>query len=130
VPKAEGLVTITGPGTKFFVRNGQIELNAPYESNRRSNFYVNTYGLGFAKRADRIETYVRYPNGRFDKTRNYGLFRVYPIVRRGATIQTVLKEPKEKREKSAPKALDWNQVVASLTSAAMGFGTVYTLLTR
>ena len=91
---------------------------------------MNTFGLGFAKRADRIETYVRYPNGRFDKTRNYGLFRVYPIVLRGATIQTVLKEPKEKREKSAPKALDWNQVVASLTSGAMGFGTVYTLLTR
>ena len=130
VPKAEGLVTITGPGTKFFVRNGQIELNAPYESNRRSNFYVNTYGLGFAKRANRVETYVRYPNGQFDKTRNYGLFRLYPIVRRGAIIHTVLKEPKEKREKAAPKSLDWNQVVASLTSAAMGFGTVYTLLTR
>jgi polysaccharide export outer membrane protein len=130
VPRAEGLVTITGPGTKFFVRNGQIELNAPYESHRRSNYYVNTYGLGFSKRAARAETYVRYPNGQFDKTQNYGLFRVYPIVRRGAIIHTVLKEPKEKREKAAPKALDWNQVVATLTSAAMGFGTVYTLLIR
>jgi hypothetical protein len=58
------------------------------------------------------------------------LIRVYPIIRRGAVIHTVLKEPKEKREKAAPKSLDWNQVVATLTSAAMGFGTVYTLLTR
>ena len=130
IPKVEGLVTIEGPGTKFFVRNGQNELNAPFELARRANFYINNFGLGYAKRAARSETYVEYPNGKFDKTRNYGLIRVYPIIRRGAVIHTVLKEPKEKREKAAPKSLDWNQVVATLTSAAMGFGTVYTLLTR
>jgi len=130
VPKVEGLVTIVGPGTNFFVRNAQNELSAPFELGRRTTYYVNKFGLGFAKRAARAETYVQYPNGKFDKTRNYGIFRVHPIVRRGATIHTVLKEPKEKREKAAPKSLDWNQVVATLTSAAMGFGTVYTLLTR
>jgi polysaccharide export outer membrane protein len=130
VPQVEGLVRIIGPGTMYFVRNGQDEFSVPFEVGRRTTYYVNNFGLGFAKRANRAKTYVQYPNGKFDKTRNYGLFRVHPIVRQGATIHTVLKEPRGKREKVAPKALDWNQVVASLTSAAMGFGTVYTLLTR
>ena len=130
VPSVEGLVKIVGPGTMYFVRNGQNEFSVPFEVGRRTTYYVNNFGLGFAKRANRAKTYVQYPNGKFDKTRNYGLFRVHPIVRQGATIHTVLKESRGKREKAAPKALDWNQVVASLTSAAMGFGTVYTLLTR
>jgi len=130
VPKMEDLVAVTGPGTKYFVRYGQNEINAPFEVGRRTTYYINTFGLGFAKRAERAETYVQYPNGKFDKTRNYFLFRVHPIVRRGAIIHTVLKEPKAKRERMTPKALDWNQVVATLTSAAMGFGTVFTLLTR
>lgn len=130
VPEWENLITLDGPGTMFFVRNGQSELNAPFEANRRTKYYIKQFGLGFAQEADIKETYVSYPNGQFSKVRNFGLFRIHPIVRPGATIHTVLKVPKPERRKAEPVALDWNQVVASLTSAAMGFGTVYTLLTR
>ncbi|MDA8787695.1 SLBB domain-containing protein [Schleiferiaceae bacterium] len=130
VPEKESLIAIEGPGTKFFVRNGQSSLHAPFEANRRATYYVKQFGLGFAKKADIKETYVSYPNGQFSKVRNFGLFRIHPIVRQGATIHTVIKDPKPEKRKAEPKALDWNQVVASLTSAAMGFGTVYTLLTR
>jgi hypothetical protein len=52
------------------------------------------------------------------------------LVQRGATIHTVLKEPKEAKEKREVKPMDWNQLVATLTSAIMGFSTVYVLLTR
>lgn len=130
VPEKENLIAIEGPGTKFFVRNGQSMLHAPFEANRRTTYYVKQFGLGFAKKADIQETYVSYPNGQFSKVLNFGLFRIHPIVRPGATIHTVLKDPKPEKRKAEPKALDWNQVVATLTSAAMGFGTVYTLLTR
>ena len=130
VPEQETLITITGPGTMYYVRNGESSLNAPFEPNHRSSYYINQFALGFAKKASKMETYVGYPNGQFSKVRNFGLIRIQPIVRPGATIYTVLKDPKPEKRKAEPKALDWNQVVATLSSAAIGFGTVYTLLTR
>ncbi len=49
----------------------------------------------------------------------------------GATIHTVLEEPKANKEKAEVKALDWNQVVATLTSAGQwALEPVYALLTR
>jgi len=130
VPEKENLVAIEGPGTKFFVRNGQSMLHAPFEANRRTTYYVKQFGLGFANKADIKETYISYPNGQFSRVRNFGLFRIHPIVRPGATIHTVLAEPKANKEKKEVKPLDWNQAVATLTSAVMGFSTIYVLLTR
>jgi polysaccharide export outer membrane protein len=130
IPRTESLIAITGPAIKYYERNGQMEVNAPYLPGRRAHYYVKQYGLGYAKKAKRADTYITYENGQFKKSLNFGLFRLHPIVRRGATIHTVLKEPKPERQKAESKPLDWNQVVATLTSGAMGFATVYTLLTR
>jgi len=107
-----------------------MEVNAPYVPGRRAHYYVKQFGLGYAKKADRADTYITYENGQFKKSLNFGLFRIHPIVRRGATIHTVLAEPKAKKEKKETKPLDWNQAVATITSALMGFSTVYVLLTR
>lgn len=130
VPRMESLITISGPGTKYFVRNGAYELNAPFTPGRRAGYYVKNYGLGYAKKASRVNTYVTYENGQFKKSQNYGLFHVQPLVREGATIHTVLVEPKPKKDKTERKSFDWNQAVATVTSAVMGFSTVYVLLTR
>jgi polysaccharide export outer membrane protein len=130
IPRTESLIAITGPATKYYVRNGQTELNAPYVPGRRAHFYVKQFGLGYAKKADRADTYLTYENGQFKKSLNFGLFRIHPIVRRGATIHTVLAEPKANKVKKEVKPLDWNQAIATVTSAVMGFSTVYVLLTR
>jgi len=130
IPRMESLITITGPGTKYFVRNGEIELNAPFSPGRRAGYYVKNFGLGFSKKANRTDTYVSYDNGQFKKSLNFGLFYISPLVREGGTIHTVLRDPKPKKEKMERKPFDWNQAVATLTSAVMGFSTVYVLLTR
>ena len=92
---------------------------------------MKTFGLGYLKKANRADTYVTYENGQSKKAVNlFGVFHIHPVVQRGATIHTVLKEPKEEKEKREVKPMDWNQVVATLTSAIMGFSTVYILLTR
>ena len=130
IPRTESLIAITGPATKYYVRNGQMEVNAPYVPGRRAHYYVKQFGLGYAKKADRADTYLTYENGQFKKSLNFGLFRIHPIVRRGATIHTVLAEPKANKEKKETKPLDWNQAVATVTSAVMGFSTLYVLLTR
>ena len=130
IPRVESLVTISGTATKYYQRNGEATLNAPYVPGKRAHFYVKSFGLGYVKKANRADTYITYENGQFKKALNFGVFRIHPVVQQGATIHTVLKEPKEEKEKREVKPMDWNQVVATLTSAIMGFSTVYVLLTR
>ena len=130
IPRTESLISITGPGTKYFVRNGEQTVNAPFIPGRRAHYYVKQFGLGYAKKADKSDTYLTYENGQFRKSLDFGVFRIHPVVRRGATIHTVLAEPKANKEKKEVKPLDWNQAIATVTSAIMGFSTVYVLLTR
>ena len=130
IPRTESLISITGPGTKYFVRNGEQTVNAPFVPGRRANYYVKQFGLGYAKKADKSDTYLTYENGQFRKSLDFGVFRIQPVVRRGATIHTVLAEPKANKEKKEVKPLDWNQAIATVTSAILGFSTVYVLLTR
>ena len=42
----------------------------------------------------------------------------------------VNKKPKKTKNIRDRRPLDWNQAIATLTSAAMGFGTVYALINR
>jgi len=112
------------------MRNGEAILHAPYVPGKRAHYYVNTFGLGYVKKANRADTYLTYDNGQAKKSLDFGVFRIHPVVQRGATIHTVLKEPKEAKEKREVKPMDWNQVVSTFTTAIMGFSTVYVLLTR
>jgi hypothetical protein len=50
-------------------------------------------------------------------------------VSQGAVIH-VNKKPVKTKVIRERRPLDWNQVVGTLTSAAMGFGTVYALINR
>lgn len=128
VPEVNNLVMIYGTGHQSFSITGTDTLNAPYVGRLRADRYIKDFALGFAKRADRSTVYVKYPNGKFSRTKTYPFMRVYPVVRQGATISVVNKPIKEKRKTQIN--LDLNQVIATMVSAATGFATVYVLLTR
>ena len=128
VPEVNNLVLIYGTGHQSFSITGTDTLNAPFVGRLRADRYIKDFALGFAKRADRTTLYVKYPNGKFSRTRTYPFFRVYPVVKQGATISVVNKPVKEKRKTQIN--LDLNQVIATMVSAATGFATVYVLLTR
>jgi protein involved in polysaccharide export with SLBB domain len=132
IPREENLITVTGAGHKYFENTYESVVNTPYVPGKRARYYVKEFALGFNGDAARKDTYVKYPNGKVDRTYNFGLFKVYPKIHKGATIYTAVTQPKEreKREKREVKPLDWNQAVATVTSAVMGFSTVYVLLTR
>jgi hypothetical protein len=132
IPREENLITVTGAGHKYFENTYESVVNTPYVPGKRARYYVKEYALGFNRDAARKDTYVKYPNGKVDRTYNLGLFKVYPKIQKGATIYTAVVQEKqrEKREKREVKPLDWNQAVATVTSAIMGFSTVYVLLTR
>ena len=128
VPEVNNLVMIYGAGHQSFSITGTDTLNAPYVGRLRADRYIKDFALGFAKRADRSTVYVKYPNGKFSRTKTYPFMRVYPVVKQGATISVVNKPLKEKRKTQIN--LDLNQVIATMVSAATGFATVYVLLTR
>lgn len=132
IPREENLITVTGAGHKYFENTYESVVNTPYVPGKRARYYVKEYALGFNGDAARKDTYVKYPNGKVDRTYNFGLFKIYPKIQKGATIYTAVAPPKEReqREKREVKPLDWNQAVATVTSAIMGFSTMYLLLTR
>jgi hypothetical protein len=94
----------------------------------RADNYIKEFAMGYAKRADRAGILVKYPNGKYSRTRNYGLFLSYPRVRPGAEISVVLKPEKIKSKKEVK--FDVNQAIATVTAALTSFATIYVLLTR
>ena len=132
VPLSENLISVIGGGHKFFDNTQESTLNAPYVPQKRARYYVKHFALGFNTEAARSNTYVKYPNGEVRRTRNFGLFKVYPKIHKGATIYTVVKvkEERERRQKRETKPLDMNQAVATVTAALTGFATLYVLMTR
>jgi protein involved in polysaccharide export with SLBB domain len=132
IPRVDNLVSIVGTGHKYYENADKVEINVPYTYRRSARRYVTEYALGFAKKADRKSLYVEYPNGKVDKTKNFGLFKDYPTVKKGGTIYIALKadKVKEEKQKREQKPFDMNQAVATVTAALTSFATLYVLLTR
>ncbi len=128
VPEFENLVQISGDGHRTAQFGDRDTLSAPFVGRMRADNYVKEYALGFAPRADRSSLYVSYPNGKFSRTRNYGLFRVYPRVKAGGQIAVTLKPEKVKVKKDVK--FDVNQAIGTVTAALTSFATIYVLLTR
>ena len=128
IPEFDNLVRITGDGHRTAEYGDRDTLSAPFVGDMRADRYVKQYALGFAKRADRVGLYVKYPNGKFSRTRNYGLFKVYPVVKPGGEIAVTLKPEKVKSKKEVK--FDVNQAIGTVTAALTSFATIYVLLTR
>jgi polysaccharide export outer membrane protein len=128
VPVHENLVQISGNGHRTAQYGDRDTLSAPFVGRMRADDYVKQYALGFAPRADRSSLYVSYPNGKFSRTRNYGLFKVYPRVKAGGQIAVTLKPEKVKAKKDVK--FDVNQAIGTVTAALTSFATIYVLLTR
>ena len=132
LPRVDNLISILGTGHKYYENAQKAEINVPYVPGTSARRYITKHALGFAKKADRAGIYVEYPNGNVDRTKNFGLFKNYPTVKKGATIHIAMtpekvKEEKEKRER---KPFDMNQAVATVTAALTSFATLYLIVTR
>ncbi len=125
VPKIDDIIAITGEVGSTVVA-GRIRQNAPYTVGKRARYYVKEYAGGFTKSADRSKVYVISSSGKVKKSKNWGLFRVYPKVKRGDRIVVDKKEPKPPK---AEDPTDWNRVIEHLTVKITGIMTLY-LLTK
>jgi len=129
VPKVDNLISIVGTGHGFFEGTQELEVNAPFVGKRSARFYIKEYALGFADRADRAKVYASYPNGKLSETVDFGIFKKYPKIKKGATLYVGMK-PEVSKEKRERKPFDMNQAVATVTASLTSFATLYVLLTR
>ena len=129
LPRVDNLVSIVGTGHKYYENAQKAEINVPYTPGASARRYITMHALGFAKKADRAGIYVEYPNGNVDRTKNFGLFKDYPRVKPGATINIAM-TPEKIKDKRERKPFDMNQAVATVTASLTSFATLYILLTR
>lgn len=119
IPKNKDLVTININNTKAselypdkVVGSGKI--NIAYQENKNAKWYVTNYAAGVAKEGSRSRISVEHPNGEIKKAKDFGLFKIYPTVRKGSIVSVGSKAEKEKKkEKAEREPIDWEKVIAN-----------------
>ncbi|MDP4266320.1 MAG: SLBB domain-containing protein [Bacteroidota bacterium] len=121
IPKTLDLVNISGAIND--VENKTV--SAPYFNNKRAKDYIINFAGGFNENSDRRHTSVVYPNGITKGTRDFGIFRVYPKIVKGAKIKVPMKEVIVKKERTP---VDWNTVIEKLTVKATALLTLFLII--
>lgn len=129
VPEYVPYVSLQGPGVQYIQTTGLEAVNAPYKPGLRAHRYVQRYGDGFSDRAHKKRVFVVAANDKVSRTRDYGLFKVYPKVSPGATVYVVERES-SKREKQKGDPINWNRVIENTTVKLTGLATLYILISQ
>jgi len=135
IPKHKDLVSIMGA-----VRYPNIDklkkVNAPHHKGRRANFYVNKYGAGVDRKVKRgrknLITVVN-SNGYVQKTKNYGLFKIYPKVDPGAMVDVDAKPKRERKgegEDNEERRREWTEIFSTTVAQATSVLTLILLANR
>ncbi len=133
IPKISNVVGISGA-----VKSGEVlqqytigtRLNVPFHEGKNALFYIENYAGGIDRKAGARKRLiqVRQPGGRLDKVRNYGLFKIYPEVQKGAEI-FVGAEVKEVDEEGREKEkIDWGSVISNTVTQATAILTLVILI--
>jgi protein involved in polysaccharide export with SLBB domain len=121
IPKSKDYVTIIG-ATKAYeeyqeklIASGKV--NVAFIGVKSAYYYVDKYAAGVNKDGRKRLITVRHPNGQLRKTKDYGLFKIYPKVQKGSVINVGYAEVKDKKDKDKDKdTVDWNKTVADILS--------------
>ncbi|MEM9885568.1 MAG: SLBB domain-containing protein [Bacteroidota bacterium] len=137
VPEQEDLVAITG-ATKApellpdrYIADGTIDV--VYNEGKRAMFYINKYAGGVSENGKKNKITVEQPNGKLDRTIDFGLFKIYPKVEKGALITVGVKPPKEIEAQEQPierEPVDWGEIVSNALAQVSAVLTVVLLIER
>ena len=128
IPTVNDYITIEGSSISYLSIVNKTQVNAPFVSGRRAKYYIKEFGNGFTKESWRKKTYVIQPNAKVNRTRDFGVFKIYPKVTKGSTIYVVNKQKKEKQLKKEGEAFNWAKFTENITSKFAGLATFYILL--
>ena len=136
VPKVQELVSISGGvnlkdlySTQFIEAGNKI--NVTFEQGKNALYYINKYAAGVSEDGRLRLVTVVHANGRVEKTTNLGLFKIYPKVTKGASINVGRVAEKERiiREQSE-EPVDWGAIVRDSLAQATAILTLILLLER
>ena len=135
IPKHKDLVSVMGA-----IRYPDIDtlgkINAPHHKGRRAKFYVNKYGTGVdrkIKNGRKNLITVANPNGYVEKTKNYGIFKIYPKVDAGAVVSVDEKPTKEKigfGDEDGERRREWSEIFSTVVAQATSLLTLLLLADR
>jgi protein involved in polysaccharide export with SLBB domain len=119
VPKQQDLVAISGatkavellPGT--YLQDDEIDV--VFNEGKRAMYYIKEYAGGVSQDARKSGIAVRQFNGELDRTINFGLFKIYPKVKKGGAI-TIPYKPQDEIAESEPietEPIDWGEIVSN-----------------
>jgi protein involved in polysaccharide export with SLBB domain len=136
VPKQRDFVVIQGATNadekvaKELLNAGN--LNVAYYPGKNAKWYVDNYAGGIDTEAGgrRALVSVTHPNGKLERTRNYGLFKKYPSVEKGSVITVGAKKKEEKPEGESEKKVDWGEVFTKTLAQATAIITLIVLIQR
>jgi protein involved in polysaccharide export with SLBB domain len=121
IPKSKDYVTIIGATKAYEEYQDKIlasgKINVAFIGVKSAYYYVDKYAAGVNKEGRKRLITVRHPNGQLRKTKDYGLFKIYPKVQKGSVINVGYAEVKDKKDKEKDKdTVDWNKTVADILS--------------
>jgi protein involved in polysaccharide export with SLBB domain len=121
IPKINNTVTLSGAVKSFEFNSAeqytQGKLMAPYQKGTTAKYYIEKYGGGLAKNADRHNIIVIDANGKVSKTKSFLGIKGYPKVGPGSNIKVGTKEPKPEKE-SDKEDVKWGDVLANSVAQA------------
>ena len=135
VPKTNSLVTIRAANTRAselytqaMLESGKI--NVAFQGAKSARWYINEYAVGLGVNGSRKRISVESPNGQFKRTKNFGLFKVYPKVETGSIIAVGAKPPKKERPDRPERQKDWKDILAESIAATTSIISLILLIDR
>jgi hypothetical protein len=120
IPKSKDYVTIIGATKAYEEYQDKIaasgKINVAFVGSKSAYYYVERYAAGVNKDGRKRLITVRHPSGQLRKTKDYGLFKIYPQVQKGSVINVGYAEVKPKDKDKDKDTVDWNKTVADILS--------------
>lgn len=135
IPKQKDLVTIIGSTRAKelypdkLVRDG---VNVAYHAGKNAKYYIDRYAAGIGEDGKASLVTVEHPNGRIERTRNFGLFKIYPSVQKGSVIKVGRKpeRPEDNEQLDPEDRVNWGEVVANSIAQATSILSLILLVQR
>ena len=122
IPKKKDFVSIRGASKAKEIYPDKIlktgQINVPHHKGKTAKWYVDHFAAGVGEDGRRRLITVEHPNGRIEKTNDYGLFKKYPRVEKGSIITVGKVEEKELLKDEERKDVDWGKVFADAITQA------------
>lgn len=123
IPKINNLVSIEGATKAYELYPEKIlkqnKIQVAYRAGKNARFYIDEFAGGLSEEASASKVSVIDASGRLLKTRNYLLFKTYPIVGPGSQIKVGFKDKKDKnKDKGEKNEVKWGDILANSIAQA------------